>query len=405
MPATTASTPATGPIAAPTAAFHMLAAISLSHTLNDTMQAVMPAIYPMLKLNYHLSFLQIGLLACSWYAMASLLQPFVGVFTDKRPLPFLAVAGMGASLLGMLTVSRASLFPLLLLGSMLIGLGSSIFHPEASRIARLASGGRHGMAQSLFQVGGNFGSSLGPLLAAFVVVPQGQHSLAWFCLIAAAGMVVQYRVGLWYRARLNRPRPPKPAAVVQKLSPVQVRNAVIVLLTLIFSKYFYLASLTNYYTFYLIRRFGLGIRQADLHLFLFMGSVALGTIMGGPIGDRIGRKPVIWGSILGALPFTLILPHANLLWTTILSMPIGFMIASAFPAIVVYAQELMPGKTGAVSGLFFGFAFGMAGIGAASLGLIADHSSIETVYQICAYLPAIGMFAALLPNTRTARST
>ena len=396
MSATTASS-------RPSTAFGILASISLAHFMNDMMQALLPAIYPLLALNYHLNFLQIGMLTFSWYATASVLQPVVGVITDKRPLPFLLVVGMALSLLGLLTVSRAGIFPGLLLGNMLIGVGSSIFHPESSRIARMASGGQHGLAQSLFQVGGNFGSSLGPLLAAFVVVPHGQHALAWFCLVAIAGMGLQHQVGQWYRAHLNRPRTAKRTPIASSLSPRQVRNAVIVLLVLIFSKYFYLASLTNYYTFYLIHHFGVSVRDADLHLFLFMGSVAAGTVLGGPIGDRIGRKPVIWGSILGLLPFTLILPHVGLVWTSILTVPIGFMIASAFPAIVVYAQELMPGKTGTVSGLFFGFAFGMAGVGAASLGFVADHSSIETVYRLCAWLPAIGIFAALLPRTEKVR--
>ena len=387
---------------APAAAFHILAAISLAHFLNDLMQSLMPAIYPVLKANYHLSFLQIGILTFSWYAAASVLQPIVGLITDKRPLPFLLVVGMGLSLLGLLAVSRANLYWLLLVANLLIGVGSSIFHPESSRIARLASGGRHGMAQSLFQVGGNVGTSMGPLLAAYIVVPNGQHSLGWFTGIAVAGMVLQYQVGKWYRAHLAKPRPPRRAAHAALLSPTQVQIAIAVLLLLIFSKFFYLASLTSYYTFYLIRHFGLGVRSADLHLFIFMAAVAIGTILGGPIGDRIGRKPVIWVSILGVLPFTLALPHANLLWTTLLTIPIGLLIASAFPAIVVYAQELLPGKTGTVAGLFFGFAFGIAGIGAAVLGWVADLTSIETVYRLCALLPVIGVLAALLPKTRQA---
>ena len=390
------------PQTAPAAAFNILAAISLAHFLNDLMQSLMPAIYPVLKANYHLSFLQIGVLTFSWYAAASVLQPIVGVITDKKPLPFLLVVGMGLSLLGLLAVSRANMYALLIVANLLIGVGSSIFHPESSRIARIASGGRHGLAQSVFQVGGNFGTSLGPLLAAYVVVPNGQHALAWFCLVAVAGMILQYQVGKWYRAHLAKPRTARKAAASMLYSPAQVQLAIIILLLLIFSKFFYLASLTSYYTFYLIHHFGLGVRDADLHLFIFMAAVAVGTVAGGPIGDRIGRKPVIWISILGVLPFTLILPHVDLLWTTILTIPIGLLIASAFPAIVVYAQELVPGKTGTVAGLFFGFAFGIAGIGAAVLGYVADVSSIETVYRICAYLPAIGVLAALLPKARQA---
>ena len=402
MSATTAprSAPLDTPHHAPATAFNILIAISVAHFMNDLMQALMPAIYPVLKANYHLSFLQIGLLTLSWYATASVLQPVVGVITDKKPLPFLLVLGMGLSLLGLLAIAHASLFSLLLAGNMLIGVGSSIFHPESSRIARIASGGRHGLAQSVFQLGGNFGTSIGPLLAAFVVVPEGQHAVAWFALVALAGMAVQYRVGRWYKAHLRKPRPPRRAETKQRLSPAQVRGAIGVLLVLIFSKFFYLVSLSNYYTFYLMHHFGVTMRDADLHLFLFMGAVAAGTIMGGPVGDRIGRKPVIWVSILGLLPFTLILPHVNLLWTSILTVPIGLLIASAFPAILVYAQELMPGKTGTVAGLFFGLGFGMAGVAAASLGYIADHSSIEKLYQLCAYLPAIGIFTALLPSTR-----
>ncbi len=397
MSATTATSAPVAP-----AEFRVLGAVSLAHFMNDMMQSLMPAIYPILKASYHLSFLQIGILTLSWYATASVLQPLVGVATDKKPLPFLLVAGMGLTLLGLLAVSQATIFPLLLVANMLIGMGSSIFHPESSRIARLASGGRHGMAQSFFQVGGNFGTSMGPLLAAYVVVPNGQHAVAWFALVALGGMALQYRIGTWYRAHLAKPPARRRAMPMVNLTPTQVRMGIGVLLVLIFSKFFYLASLTNYYTFYLIRHFGLSVRDADLHLFIFMGAVAVGTIAGGPIGDRIGRKPVIWVSILGVLPFTLILPHVDLLWTTLLTVPIGLLIASAFPAIVVFAQDLVPGKPGTVAGLFFGFAFGIAGIGAAVLGFVADRTSIETVYAICAFLPAIGVLAALLPKPRAA---
>ncbi len=381
----------------PNTAFVILGAISLAHMLNDLMQALMPAIYPVLKESYHLSFLEIGALTFSWYAAASVLQPLVGMWSDKKPMPFLLVIGMGITLIGLFGFSRANMFSLLLASNLLIGVGSSIFHPESSRIARLASGGKHGLAQSVFQVGGNFGTALGPLLAATVIVPGGQHALGWFCLLAVAGMGLQGFVGNWYREHLARPKQARKAAV-SVYSPAQVKIGITILLTLIFSKFFYLASLTSYYTFYLIHHFGLSVRQADFRLFIFMASVAAGTIAGGPLGDKFGRKPVIWISILGVLPFTLILPHVGLLATTLLTIPIGLMIASAFPAIVVFAQELMPAKTGTVAGLFFGFGFGMAGIAAAALGWLADATSIETVYAISAFFPAIGILSALLPG-------
>jgi len=396
---------ATAPLAAPVPDAHRIAlsillAISFSHLLNDMMQSLIPAMYPMLKRSYALSFMQVGLITFTFQVTASLLQPLIGAFTDKRPKPYSLAVGMGFTLCGLLLLSRAHDFTVLLLAAALVGTGSSVFHPESSRVARMASGGAHGLAQSIFQVGGNVGSSMGPLLAAFIVLPRGQHSVAWFGLFALLGILVLMRVGHWAKvhglARLA-PRARK-AGAAAPLSPPRVRGAIAVLLALIFSKYFYLASLTSYYTFYLIEHFRVDVRTAQIMLFTFLAAVALGTIFGGPLGDRFGRKIVIWVSILGVLPFTLLLPHANLVWTVVLTVPIGFILASAFPAIVVYAQELMPGKTGTVAGLFFGFAFGMGAIGAAVLGKLADATSIEFVYRLCAWLPVVGVLAALLPD-------
>jgi FSR family fosmidomycin resistance protein-like MFS transporter len=377
----------------------ILLAISFSHLLNDMMQSLIPAMYPMLKSSYRLSFVQIGLLTFTYQITASLLQPVIGAFTDRKPKPYSLAVGMSFTLCGLLLLATAHTFGLLLVAAALVGTGSSVFHPESSRVARMASGGAHGLAQSIFQVGGNVGSAIGPLLAAFIVLPLGQLSVAWFGFAALLGIFVLTKVGHWARehgfARLA-PRA-RQAGAAPALSSARVRGAIAVLLALIFSKYFYLASFTSYYTFYLIDHFDVGVRNAQIMLFTFLGAVALGTIFGGPLGDRFGRKFVIWGSILGVLPFTLLLPHANLLWTVLLTVPIGFILASAFPAIVVYAQELMPGKTGTVAGLFFGFAFGMGGIGAAALGALADHTSIEFVYRVCAWLPLGGLLAALLP--------
>ncbi|SNB70482.1 MFS transporter, FSR family, fosmidomycin resistance protein [Arboricoccus pini] len=386
------------------AAMGILLSISFCHLLNDLMQSLLPAIYPMLAATYALDFGQVGLITMVFQITASLLQPFVGIVTDKRAMPFSLAFGMGLTLLGLLMLSLAGSFALLLVAAALVGMGSSVFHPESSRVARMASGGKHGLAQSVFQVGGNAGTALGPLLAAFVVLRNGQGSIAWFSFVALLGMSVLTWVGLWYRRQQAR-RPvsrTKPATL--DMPRRQVTGAIIVLLLLIFSKYFYLASLTSYFTFYLIDQFALSVRDAQLHLFIFLGAVAAGTIAGGPIGDRIGRKPVIWVSILGILPFTLLLPHVNLFWTTVLTLPIGFLLASAFPAIIVYAQDLLPGKVGTVAGLFFGFAFGMGGLGAAVLGQLADLTSIRTVYQICAFLPLIGLLAAFLPSTRTLKA-
>ena len=376
----------------------VLGVISVCHMLNDTIQSLLPAIYPLLKGGFHLSFGQIGLLTLMYQVTASLLQPLVGQFTDRRPLPWSLSAGMAFSGLGLLGLALAHSYGELLGGAALLGVGSSIFHPESSRIARLASGGRHGLAQSVFQVGGNFGSSLGPLLAAFVVLPNGRGSLAWFCLAALAGMVLLGWIGRWY-ARQNRvARRQSVSEQAHGLSRRQVGVAIAVLIALVFSKFFYLASFSSYYTFYLMHHFGLPVQTAQVDLFVFLGAVAAGTVAGGPIGDRIGRKYVIWGSILGVLPFTMILPYVGLGWTIALSVVIGMLLASAFPAILVYATELLPGRVGMVSGLFFGLAFGMGGLGAALLGVMADHVGIVEVYRLCAWLPAIGILALLLPT-------
>jgi MFS transporter, FSR family, fosmidomycin resistance protein len=379
--------------------FSILAAISFCHLLNDMMQSLLPALYPMLKSSYALSFGQIGLLTFTYQITASLLQPLIGRFTDRSPRPYSLSVGMGFTLVGLLMLAFAGNFYLLLLAASLVGTGSSVFHPESSRVARMASGGRHGLAQSVFQVGGNVGSAVGPLVAAFIILPRGQSSVAWFCLTAMLGMFVLFNVGHWYKEHgLARLKPRAADKAVEVPERKKVILAISVLLALIFSKYFYLASLSSYYTFYLMSRFNVSIQTAQMFLFIFLAAVAFGTIVGGPLGDRIGRKYVIWGSILGVLPFTLLLPHANLVWTAVLSVPIGMILASAFPAIVVYAQELMPGKTGTVAGLFFGFAFGMGGVGAAVLGWLADMYSITTIYQVCAFLPIIGLLAAFLPN-------
>ena len=397
MNASLASAPAAR--AASQTAVAVLLAISFSHLLNDMMQSLLPALYPMLKDHYGLSFGQIGVLTFTYQITASLLQPLIGRYTDARPRPYSLSTGMAFTLSGLALLAYAHDYALLLCAAALIGTGSSVFHPESSRVARMASGGRHGLAQSVFQVGGNLGSSIGPLLAAFVVLPYGQSSVVWFSLAALAGMFVLLQVGHWYRLHgLERLKPRSAADTRPAASRKHVTVAMVVLLSLIFSKYFYLASLTSYYTLYLISRFHVSVQSAQIHLFVFLGSVAAGTILGGPLGDRIGRKYVIWGSIVGVLPFTLLLPHANLFWTGMLTVPIGVILASAFPAIVVYAQELLPGRTGTVAGLFFGFAFGMGGIGAAVLGQLADSFGIDLVYRICAWLPVIGVLAGFLPN-------
>ena len=379
--------------------FAVLAAVSFSHLLNDMIQSLLPAIYPMLKAEYSLSFAQVGLITLTNQVVASLLQPVVGRFTDKRPQPYSLAAGMIVTLSGLLVLSIANRFGLILAAAALVGVGSAVFHPESSRIARVASGGRYGFAQSLFQTGGNAGSSLGPLLAAFIVVPHGQGSVAWFSSAAVLGIIVLWRVGEWY-SHTGIVRSAAARHVATSLKPHEVRRGLAVLVVLMFSKFVYLSSLTSYYTFFLIHRFQVSVQSAQLHLFVFLGAVAAGTLMGGPIGDRFGRKYVIWGSILGVLPFSVALPYANLFWTGVLSALIGVILASAFSAILVYAQELVPGRVGMVSGLFFGLAFGIGGIGAAALGKLADVTSIDVVYHLCAWLPAIGLLTAWLPEPR-----
>ncbi|MEZ5707079.1 MAG: MFS transporter [Burkholderiaceae bacterium] len=382
--------------------FPIIAAISFSHLLNDMMQSVLIAIYPMLKQGLHLSFGQIGLITLAFQFTASLLQPVIGLYTDHRPKPYSLPIGMCFTLVGLLSLSQASSFTAVLISAMLIGMGSSVFHPESSRVARMAAGNQPGLAQSLFQIGGNFGSAIGPLLAALIIVPHGQGSAAWFALFALIGVVVLSFVGRWSSHHVAGFRKRMKAQADNGLTRRQIGWSLAILGMLIFSKFFYMASLSSYYTFYLMHKFGLSLPQAQIYLFVFLFAVAAGTVAGGPIGDRIGRKRVIWGSILGVAPFTLMLPHADLFWTGILSVVIGMVLASAFSAILVYAQELMPGKVGAISGLFFGFAFGMGGIGAALLGQLADAAGIETVYQVCAFLPLIGLLTAFLPSIKKA---
>jgi FSR family fosmidomycin resistance protein-like MFS transporter len=377
--------------------FSVLGAISFSHLLNDMLQSLIVSIYPLLKGAFALNFVQIGLITLSYQVCASVLQPLIGSYTDRHPQSHSLSFGMGCTLVGLVTLAWAPTYALVLVGAALVGTGSAVFHPESSRIARLCSGGRHGLAQSIFQVGGTTGSALGPLLAAWIVLPRGKASLAWFALAALLAIVVLWNVGSWYQ----RHHVSVPAA--RQVPPPAARGnwpAVAILLLLIFSKFFYLASIGSYYTFYLIGRFGVSVESAQLHLFVFLAASALGTLLGGPIGDRIGRKQVIWVSILGVAPFTLMLPYANLEWTGILSFIIGFTLASAFSAIVTFGQELMPGRVGMVSGLFFGFAFGVGGIGAAVLGIVADHAGVEAVYRICAFLPLLGLAAAFLPARR-----
>ena len=396
----TAATGKAGPGGSNSTVYAVLFAASFCHLLNDQMQALLPAIYPQLKDGFHLTFAQVGLVTFAYQCVASLLQPVIGFIGDKRPMPRLLPFSMMCTGVGLVIVGYAPSYRVLLAGSALLGLGSAIFHPEASRVVRLASGGRHGLAQSLFQVGGNVGSALGPLMAAFVVLSFGRPSLAWFALAAATGFAVLWSVSGWHVHHGAERRKSAPKVPVQALPRGKVLGAMGILLSLIFSKYVYLVSISSFYTFYLIERFGLSVRNAQLHLFAFLAAVAVGTFAGGPIGDRIGRKRVIWVSILGVLPFTLILPHVGLAWTGGLTLIIGLLLASAFPAIVVFGQELMPKSVGMVTGMMFGFSFGISGLSAALLGRMADVAGIEAVYRFCAYMPLLGLLAVFLPDMR-----
>ena len=400
----TGSVTATTSVPVEQTVFVVLFAISFSHLLNDMVQSLMPAIYPIIKTNFHLNFSQIGLITLVFQMSASILQPLVGLYTDKKSHPYSLPVGMGFTLIGLLCLSMAPSYPMILVSVMLIGIGSSIFHPESSRVAYLASGGRRGLAQSIFQLGGNAGSALGPLLAAWIIVPSGQRSISWFGLGTLLAMIILFRVGAWYKKHML-------ARIARKTNtddPIKLpRKTVIfsmfILLVLIFSKFVYLASMSSYYTFYLIGKFHLSVQHSQYFLFMFLAAVAVGTVAGGHLGDKFGRKYIIWISILGAAPFTLMLPYASLLWTGVLSVVIGLIISSAFSAILVYGQELIPGKVGLVAGLFFGLAFGMGGIGSALLGNLADHTSINYVYKVCAFLPLIGILTAFLPNIEAKR--
>jgi FSR family fosmidomycin resistance protein-like MFS transporter len=378
--------------------FTVLFAIGFCHLLNDMMQALLPAIYPTLKTQFHLNFAQIGLVTLAFQCTASLFQPVVGYFADLKPMPYSLPLGMVSTLAGLLVLSVAPNYPVLLIAAMMIGLGSAVFHPESSRVARMASGGRYGLAQSVFQVGGNTGQAISPLTAALLVATYGQRSIVWYAGLALLGIVTLFNIGTWYKNHGLKRIKNQQVSRDSGLPKAKVVISLTILLALIFSKFFYLASISSYYTFYLIHSFGVSVQNAQVHLFFFLGSVAVGTLVGGPLGDKIGRKYVIWFSILGMLPFTLMLPYADLFWTGILSVIIGLVMASAFPAIVVYAQELLPGRVGMISGLFFGFSFGMGGIGAAVLGALADATSITYVYKVCAFLPAIGLLAMFLPS-------
>lgn len=388
------------------AVFTILLAISFSHLLNDTIQSLFPALYPLLKDTFTLSYTQIGLITLTFQMTASLLQPFVGIYTDRRPLPYSLAVGMGSTLVGLLLLSVASSFAELLAAAALVGIGSSVFHPESSRVARMASGGRHGLAQSTFQVGGNVGSAIGPLAAAFIVLPRGQGSIAWFSLVALLAIAVLWTVGSWYSRQIVNGTAARKADLVglHDLPPQRVIIAISILLLLTFSKFFYTAAMSSYYTFFLIEKFGISVQASQIYLFIFLAATAAGTFAGGPLGDRFGRKVVIWFSILGVLPFSLALPYANLFWTGILAAIIGVILASAFSTIVVFAQELVPGKVGMISGIFFGAAFGMGGIGAAIFGPLADLTSIEYVFKLCSFLPLIGMLTLFLPDLRQRRA-
>ncbi|AUG08249.1 MFS transporter [Pseudomonas sp. S09G 359] len=394
-PAATSSPPQVSPLV-----MRILGACALAHLINDLIQAVLPSIYPMLKANYGLTFTQVGLITLTFQLTASLLQPWIGYHTDRHPKPWLLPAGMVCTLVGILMLAFVGSFPMILLAAGLVGVGSSTFHPETSRVARLASGGRYGLAQSTFQVGGNTGSALGPLLAAAIIIPYGQGHIAWFGLFAVFAILVLYGLSRWYRNHLNLFKLKQGGKATHGLSKGRVTFALVVLALLVFSKYFYMTSLTSYFTFYLIEKFQLSVSSSQMYLFLFLGAVAVGTFAGGPIGDKIGRKKVIWFSILGAAPFTLALPYVDLFWTAVLSVVIGFILASAFSAIVVFAQELVPGNVGMIAGVFFGLMFGFSGIGAALLGLLADSHGIAYVYKLCSFLPLVGILTILLPSTK-----
>lgn len=382
--------------------FPVLIALSFSHLLNDTLQSLIPSIYPLVKDTLQLSFSQVGMITFTYQLTASLLQPLVGTYTDRRPLPYSLPLGMCFTLVGLVLMSFAATFPMVLIAVGLIGVGSSVFHPEASRLAHVASGGRHGMAQSLFQVGGNAGSSLGPLLAAMIIMPLGQFHLIWFSAAALLAIFVLFNISAWFKSNFHRASKKKTDSEAAKpamlLSRKKTIYALLILFVLVFSKYIYMSSMTSYFTFYLIDKFNVSVESSQVHLFIFLFAVAAGTFIGGPLGDRIGRKYVIWISILGVAPFTLLLPHANLFWTGVLSVLIGLILSSAFSAILVFAQELIPGKVGMISGMFFGFAFGIAGIGSAALGKLADITSINYVFQVCAFLPLLGLVTTFLPN-------
>ncbi len=385
---------------AETTVFGILAAISVCHLLNDLVQSLIPAIYPILKDSFNLNFTQIGIITLTFQCSASLLQPLVGIYTDRKPMPYSLVFGMCFTLVGLVLLSVAPSYPLLLIASALVGIGSAVFHPESSRVARMAAGGQHGLAQSLFQLGGNAGSSIGPLLGAYIVLKRGQGSIIWFSLVALLAIVILTRVGGWYAAKAaaNARNGGNASEARTPLPKGLVAFSLGILIALMFSKFVYTVSLSSYYTFYLMDKFHISVQSAQLHLFAYLGAVALGTIIGGPVGDRIGRKRVIIGSIVGILPFALVLPYANLFWTGALSVVIGMILASAFPAILVYGQELLPGNVGMVAGLFFGLAFGMAGIAAAALGVLADHTGIGFVYHACSFLPLIGLLTVFLPD-------
>jgi FSR family fosmidomycin resistance protein-like MFS transporter len=381
--------------------FSILFTISAAHFINDVLQSLIPSIYPLIKTKYHLTFAQIGLITLTNQLTASLLQPIVGNYTDRRPRPYSLAIGMCFTLTGLLSLSLASSFEYILMSVALVGIGSSIFHPEASRVAHLASGGKKGLAQSIFQLGGNAGSAVGPLMAAIIIVPHGQFNIIWFCLLAMVGIFLLSRIARWYQVHMARKVAKKYGGADDSrpvLSKKRVIASLFILLILVFSKYFYMASMTSYYTFFLIHKFHVTVQQSQIYLFVFLGAVAAGTLFGGPLGDRFGRKYIIWISILGVAPFTLILPYASLFWTVVLSGIIGLILASAFSAILVYATELVPGKVGMIAGLFFGLAFGMGGLGSALLGKLADKTSIEYVFKVCAFLPLIGIFTGLLPD-------